>query len=58
MNLEARIEQRRWRIAVVGQGCVGLPLAVEFARCGFRITGIDRVDALGSRESYIAHTRV
>jgi len=29
------------RIVVVGQGYVGLPLAVEFARAGFPVTGLD-----------------
>src|SRR5437899_5199388 len=29
------------RIAVVGQGYVGFPLAVEFARVGFTVAGLD-----------------
>lgn len=29
------------RITVIGQGYVGLPLAVAFARAGFRVTGLD-----------------
>ena len=29
------------RVAVIGQGYVGLPLAIEFARAGFRVVGID-----------------
>jgi UDP-N-acetyl-D-glucosamine dehydrogenase len=29
------------KIAIIGQGYVGLPLAVEFAKAGFSITGIE-----------------
>ncbi len=35
------IEKRTARIGVVGLGYVGLPLAVAFARRGFRVTGIE-----------------
>jgi UDP-N-acetyl-D-glucosamine dehydrogenase len=42
---------------VVGLGYVGLPLAVEFANVGFRVTGIDlqdsKVDQLNTGISYI-----
>src|SRR5689334_12404076 len=39
-----RIRTRDARIGVIGLGYVGLPLAVEFARAGFTVTGFD-VDA-------------
>jgi UDP-N-acetyl-D-glucosamine dehydrogenase len=39
-----RIRTREARIGVIGLGYVGLPLAVEFARAGFTVTGFD-VDA-------------
>jgi len=39
--LNRRIEARTARIAVVGQGYVGLPVAVEFATAGFPVTGLD-----------------
>jgi UDP-N-acetyl-D-glucosamine dehydrogenase len=56
-DLEKRIENREARIAVIGLGYVGLPLAVAFARAGFHVTGIDlderRVRQLGSGRSYI-----
>jgi len=39
-----RIRARDARIGVIGLGYVGLPLAVEFARAGFTVTGFD-VDA-------------
>jgi UDP-N-acetyl-D-glucosamine dehydrogenase len=44
-------------LAVIGLGYVGLPLAVEFAQAGFRVTGIDlnahRVRQLMAGRSYI-----
>ena len=40
-QLLASIRSRQARVAVIGQGYVGLPLAVEFARVGFTVTGID-----------------
>jgi len=50
-----RIEKHRAQITVVGQGYVGLPLAVEFARAGFCVAGLDtdpdRVAALSIRRS-------
>lgn len=52
-----RISARSGRVSVVGLGYVGLPLAVEFARAGFRVTGIDvtsaKVDQINAGESYI-----
>ncbi len=47
--LERKIATRRARIGVVGLGYVGLPLAVEFCRAGFKVAGID-VDAARVRE--------
>src|SRR2546427_3753298 len=45
------------RISIIGQGYVGLPRAVEFARAGFHVTGLDtdpdRVAALGSGRSHV-----
>jgi UDP-N-acetyl-D-glucosamine dehydrogenase len=40
-RLAARIRNRVARLTVVGQGYVGLPLAVEFARAGFLVSGLD-----------------
>ncbi|HKQ59910.1 MAG TPA: nucleotide sugar dehydrogenase [Candidatus Polarisedimenticolaceae bacterium] len=40
-RLKRKITEREATIAVIGLGYVGLPLAVEFARAGFRVTGID-----------------
>ena len=53
--LALRIESRTAQIAVIGQGYVGLPLALEYARAGFRAVGIDtdpdRVAALSLGQS-------
>jgi UDP-N-acetyl-D-glucosamine dehydrogenase len=51
------IRGRRVRAGVIGLGYVGLPLAVEFARAGYRTTGIDldaaKVQAIMDGRSYI-----
>src|SRR4051794_32097818 len=39
--LQAKINERRCVVGVVGLGYVGLPLAVEFAKSGFRVIGYD-----------------
>jgi UDP-N-acetyl-D-glucosamine dehydrogenase len=39
-----KIEKRTARIGVIGMGYVGLPLAVEFARAGFKVLGYDVSD--------------
>ena len=56
-TLSRRIENRTAHLAVIGLGYVGLPLAVELAEAGFRVTGIDvderRVKALMAGRSYI-----
>src|SRR5436309_686162 len=39
--LEDKIRARSARVGIVGLGYVGLPLAVEFAKAGFTVTGID-----------------
>ena len=39
--LNQMIESREARFGVVGLGYVGLPLAVEFAKVGFRATGFE-----------------
>src|SRR5262245_29786539 len=56
--LSGRIEDRSAHITVIGQGYVGLPLAVAFAHAGFKVTGLDsspeRVEALNQGRSPIA----
>src|SRR5205809_7985281 len=55
-RLADRIRNGSARVTVIGQGYVGLPLAVEFARAGFNTTGLDtdldRVIALNAGQSY------
>ena len=55
--LRAKIADRSARVGIVGLGYVGLPLAVEMARAGFRVIGVDldrrKVDAINRGESYI-----
>ena len=55
--LEEKIKLRTARVGIIGLGYVGLPLAVEFARAGFSVTGIDldesKVDRLNHGESYV-----
>jgi UDP-N-acetyl-D-glucosamine dehydrogenase len=52
-----RIERREARVAVVGLGYVGLPLAVAFAEAGFCVTALEvdeeRCRALNQGESYV-----
>ncbi|MGQ9502912.1 MAG: nucleotide sugar dehydrogenase [Anaerolineae bacterium] len=52
-----RITDRTAHISILGLGYVGLPLAVEFARSGLQVTGIDidadKVGALNAGQSYI-----
>jgi UDP-N-acetyl-D-glucosamine dehydrogenase len=56
-ELRRRIESREARIGVVGLGYVGLPLALEFARAGYRVDGFDldaaKVRTLSDGGSYI-----
>ena len=55
--LEEKIRTRSARVGIVGMGYVGLPLAVEFAKAGFSVTGIDtneeKVRRLNAGDSYV-----
>src|SRR5690348_12408625 len=55
--LEQKIRQRTASVGIVGLWYVGLPLAVEFAKAGFTVTGIDvsaeKADRINAGESYI-----
>jgi len=52
-----RIRTRQARIGVIGLGYVGLPLAVEFARRGFDVSGFDvdesKTSQINAGNSYI-----
>jgi UDP-N-acetyl-D-mannosaminuronate dehydrogenase len=41
MSLAQKMAAREARVGIIGLGYVGLPLAVEFAKAGFLVTGID-----------------
>lgn len=57
MDLLQNIEKREAKVAVIGLGYVGLPLAVEKAKAGFTVIGIDRkqdrVAMVNRGENYI-----
>lgn len=57
VRLEDKIRDHTARIAVIGVGYVGLPLAVAFAHAGYPTTGLDfdrrKVESLNRGESYI-----
>jgi len=56
-QLFARIQDRSAIVGVIGLGYVGLPLAIEFAKAGFRVIGYDVsqrvIDTLMSGVSHI-----
>jgi UDP-N-acetyl-D-glucosamine dehydrogenase len=56
-NLLDKLETRTAQVAVVGLGYVGLSLAIELAKAGFAVRGIDldpeRVNLLNRGESYL-----
>jgi UDP-N-acetyl-D-glucosamine dehydrogenase len=56
-QFQKRIYKKKIRLAVVGLGYVGLPLAVEFAKSGIEVVGLeidkDRLRHIKRKESYI-----
>src|SRR5271154_89901 len=56
-TLEEKIKSRTARVGIIGLGYVGLPLAMEFAKAGFVVTGIDieqsKVSQLNRGQSYV-----
>jgi len=56
-GLIKKLKEKQARIAILGLGYVGLPLAVVFGEAGFQVTGVDpdsrKVDALKDGISYI-----
>ncbi len=57
LRLQAALQARTARLAVIGLGYVGLPMAIEFAHAGFPVVGIDvdpdRCEAIGQGRSYL-----
>src|SRR5947199_5067871 len=56
-ELKSKIEQRQARVAVIGMGYVGLPLALLYSEQNFPVTGFDidqrKVSTLNAGGSYI-----
>jgi UDP-N-acetyl-D-glucosamine dehydrogenase len=52
-----KFRNREARVGVIGLGYVGLPLAVVFAKAGYKVVGIDsskeKVDSVNKAQSYI-----
>jgi len=57
-NLREKIKSKKAKIGIVGLGYVGLPLAVEFAKMGFKVIGIEqnpkRMEMINRGENYIS----
>lgn len=55
--IKDKIDKKTAKVAVIGMGYVGLPLAVEFAKANFKVTGIDvdkkRITSIAKGISYI-----
>src|SRR5688500_12977651 len=55
--LHTRLTDKTARVGVVGLGYVGLPLLVEFGRCGYESLGFDlderKIAAIAEGRSYI-----
>jgi len=56
-ELKSKIEKRQARVAIIGMGYVGLPLALLYSERGFIVTGFDidqrKVSTLNNGGSYI-----
>jgi UDP-N-acetyl-D-glucosamine dehydrogenase len=56
-SLSAKIADKSARVAIIGLGYVGLPLAVGFAKAGYSVLGLDvderKLAALNGGQSYI-----
>ena len=56
-SLEEKLRSHTACVGIVGLGYVGLPLAVEFAKAGFHVTGIDansqKVARVNAGDSYV-----
>ncbi len=57
-RLISRIDERQALVAIIGQGHVGLPVAMRAAAVGFRVVGLDtdpeRIGALRAGTSYVS----
>jgi UDP-N-acetyl-D-glucosamine dehydrogenase len=57
LSLSEKIKTKKLKAGIIGLGYVGLPLAVEFAKTGVEVYGIDidtrKVDSVNQKKSYI-----
>jgi UDP-N-acetyl-D-glucosamine dehydrogenase len=57
MNLIEKIDTRSAKIGVIGLGYVGLPLAMEFVKASYKVTGIDidqnKINSINDGKNYI-----
>jgi len=60
-SLVERLKARSTKAGVIGLGYVGLPLAIEFAKAGLTVVGVDldtrKIEALSKGESYIGDVK-
>ncbi|MGC8856610.1 MAG: nucleotide sugar dehydrogenase [Anaerolineae bacterium] len=60
-TLIKKLQEKTARVAVLGLGYVGLPLAVVFGEAGFPVTGVDpdarKIEKLRKGESYISDVK-
>lgn len=58
MKLKRKLIEKKARIGIIGLGYVGLPLAVEFAKVGFQVIGIEqnpeRKEMINQGRNYIS----
>ncbi len=61
LNLKERINNKTAVVAVIGLGYVGLPLAVEKAKVGFKVLGVEqnpqRAEMINRGENYIGDVK-
>ena len=57
MKLNEKIKNKSAKVGVIGLGYVGLPLAIEFAKSGFDVIGIDidvsKINLINDGKNYI-----
>ncbi|MBF0361068.1 MAG: nucleotide sugar dehydrogenase [Oligoflexia bacterium] len=57
MKFLEKIKTKETKVGIVGLGYVGLPLAIEFAKAGYQVLGVDisesKIEQLKRGESYI-----
>ena len=58
MDLKEKIESKKAKVAVIGLGYVGLPQALEIAKAGLSVLGIDldknKIERIQNNKSYIS----